>query len=99
MVDNKAISLNQIVAQVKGNIVSDMGGEKVMLSVEKGKYFNLGEVGGEIWNLIGEKIVVSELVITLLTKYNVDQSACEEHVISFLESLYKEDLIEVYTAK
>ena len=34
---------------MKGNIVSDMGGEKVMLSIENGKYYNLGEMGGEIW--------------------------------------------------
>ena len=29
-----------------------MGGEKVMLSVKNGKYYNLGEIGGEIWELI-----------------------------------------------
>ena len=46
--------------QVKGNIVSDMGGEKVMLSVNKGKYYNLGEIGGDIWELI-RKISVNQI--------------------------------------
>jgi hypothetical protein len=89
------ISLNNSVNQVKGNIVSDMGGEKVMLSVNKGKYYNLGEIGGDIWELTEEQIAVDQLVATLLSKYNVVQSECEEQVISFLELLLEEGLIEI----
>jgi len=33
---------------VEGNIVSNMDGEKVMLSIKNGKYYNLGEIGGFI---------------------------------------------------
>ena len=80
---------------MKGNIVSDMGGEKVMLSVNNGKYYNLGEIGGDIWELIEGKPSVNQLVATLMSNYNVEQSECEEQVISFLELLLKEGLIEV----
>jgi regulatory protein YycI of two-component signal transduction system YycFG len=95
MIKNKSISLNHFVVQVKGNIVSDMGGEKVMLCVSKGKYYNLGEIGGDIWNLIVEQIAVNQLVATLMSKYNVEHSECEENVISFLELLLDEDLIRI----
>ena len=47
------LSIHQCVGQVKGNIVSDMDGEKVMLSVDNGKYYNFGEIGGRIWELYG----------------------------------------------
>ena len=33
MIKNESISVHQSVRQVKGNIISDMGEEKVMLSV------------------------------------------------------------------
>ncbi|MEY2192774.1 lasso peptide biosynthesis PqqD family chaperone [Neobacillus sp. BF23-41] len=95
MIKNKGISLNKIVVQVKGNIVSDMGGEKVMLSVKNGKYYNLGEIGGEIWDLIEEKIPVNQLISLLKSKYNVVQTECEEQVISFLYHLVEEGLIEI----
>ena len=36
------MSLKSVVSQVEGQIVSDMGGEKVMLSIPNGKYYNLG---------------------------------------------------------
>ena len=95
MIKGVNISLTQTISQVKGNIVSDMGGEKVMLSVNKGKYYNLGEMGGEIWNLIEEKIDINQLVSVLMSKYDVEQSECEEQVIEFLEHLLKEELIEI----
>ena len=95
MIKNLNVSLTQTVSQVKGNIVSDMSGEKVMLSVDKGKYYNLGEIGGQIWDLIEEKIDINQLVVTLMSKYNVEQSECEEQVIAFLEHLLEEELIEV----
>ena len=46
MIKTKKISCNHLVVQSPGNIVSDMDGEKVMLSVHNGKYYNLGEIGG-----------------------------------------------------
>ena len=53
-------------SQQQGNIVSDMDGEKVMLSIQSGKYYNLGKLGGEIWELMKEPISIEALVATLL---------------------------------
>ncbi|MFP3123388.1 lasso peptide biosynthesis PqqD family chaperone [Ectobacillus funiculus] len=98
MIKKQGISLNKLITQGKGNIISDMGGEKVMLSVHNGKYYNLGEMGGAIWDLIEKPLLVTELVAVLMSKYEVEQSTCEEQVISFLELLLEEDLIEVREA-
>lgn len=89
----KLIMLNDIVEQCDGNIVSDMDGEKVMLSIQKGKYYNLGEMGGQIWERIKEPIIVSELIDHLLSEYNVKKDECERQVLSFLNLLLKEELI------
>ena len=95
MITNQGISLNDMVAQGKGNIVSDMGGEKVMLSINNGKYYNLGEIGGDIWDLIKEPIAVNKIVTILRSKYQVEQRDCEDQVISFINHLFVEGLIEV----
>ncbi len=94
MIESKAIRLNSLISQGKGNIVSDMDGEKVMLSIHKGKYYNLGDMGGVIWDRIHTPVQVTELIKTLVEEYDVSQSVCEEQVISFLELLLREDLIE-----
>lgn len=89
------IQLCSKVVQVKGNIVSDMAGEKVMLSVANGKYYNLGKIGGDIWELIQNPVGVSDLVDQLMQQYEVDRDLCEKQTLSFLSSLLEERLIEV----
>jgi hypothetical protein len=95
MITNKEITLASFVLQGEDNVVSDMDGEKVMLSVHNGKYYNLGEIGGRIWDLMGAPAAVHQIVSVLLTEYTVDRSECEQHVLSFLGQLAEEELIHI----
>lgn len=88
----KAVTAEKFV-QKEGNMVSDMDGEKVMLSVHNGKYYNLGEVGGLIWELLEGPKSIKELVDRLIEEYDVSREECESQVHSFLELLIKEELI------
>lgn len=83
-----------VISQKEGNIVSDMDGEKVMLSIENGKYYNLGEVGGEIWELIKEPIAVPDLISLLMNQFDVSYTDCEKQVLTFLNHLAENRLIE-----
>ncbi|WP_062109507.1 lasso peptide biosynthesis PqqD family chaperone [Bacillus niameyensis] len=95
MITKQNISLSDYVVQSEGNIVSDMGSEKVMLSIHNGKYYNLGEIGGGIWDLMKEPIQVEKMVSTLTSSYLVEKQECEEHVLSFLTHLLEEQLIQI----
>ncbi len=95
MITNEMISSNHWVVQGSGNIVSDMGEEKVMLSIHNGKYYNLGSIGGFIWESIHTPITVEQLIHQLMAEYDVEKSICEEHVFLFLEQLSKEGLISI----
>ena len=95
MMEVKQISLQDLVVQIPGNIVSDMGGEKVMISINNGKYYNLGEIGGSIWTLIEQSISVNDIVTALVADYEVEKEECEEQVLSFLNRLNEEELINI----
>ncbi|MEK5361878.1 lasso peptide biosynthesis PqqD family chaperone [Peribacillus castrilensis] len=95
MLDIQKISLHATIEQSKGNIASDMDGEKVLMSIKNSKYYNLGRMGGVIWDLIEKSISTSKLIETLMSQYAVEQRECEEHVYSFLELLHKEGLIQI----
>jgi hypothetical protein len=97
MIKSQTISLESIVGQVGGNIVSDMGGEKVMLSISNGKYYNLGEIGGVIWEAIEQPLSFGELIDNLLNEYQVDRETCEQQVLTFLEMLLKEDIVMIHS--
>lgn len=95
MLNMRNLSLNDMIAQSEENVVSDMDGSKVMLSIKNGKYYNLGEIGGVIWDLIETPITIDKLISTLIDNYEVERNECEEQVISFLDLLMKEHLILV----
>lgn len=90
------LSVESMINRNLGFFASDMDGEKVLLNVETGKYYNLGEIGGQIWDLIESKWAVNNLIETLTTEFAIEQDQCEVQVLEFLESLYKEGLIEIH---
>ena len=92
---SKTVVSTKWISQKEGNIVSDMDGERVMLSIENGKYYNLGDLGGEIWDLIEKPISMQQLIERLLEQYEVEKSVCEAQVQQFLTQLNHENLIEI----
>lgn len=90
-----SLSLQDRVVQAKGNLVSDMNGEKVMMSISSGKYYNLGQIGGRIWELIEVQISVEQLVASLVAEYDIETALCEAQTKSFLEQMIQEGLIEI----
>lgn len=92
------ITVHDLVVQSQGFLVSDMNGEKIMLSIENGKYYNLGELGGRVWELIASPISVPDMVQQLITEYEIERGACEQQVRAFLQKLAAEGLIQIRRA-
>jgi hypothetical protein len=81
------------VTQASGNVVSQMGSEKVMFNTERGKYYNLGETGGIIWDLMAEPVQVKDIVAHLQAAYDVSEAECTYGVEEFLKRMREEELI------
>ncbi|MCA0172250.1 lasso peptide biosynthesis PqqD family chaperone [Bacillus sp. RAR_GA_16] len=93
MLKEKQLLSHVRVVQMEGHIVSNMNNEKVMLSVTNGKYYNLGEIGGVIWDMIEKPISIEKVINSLFNMYEVNYQECEEQVILFLSSLQREGLL------
>ncbi|MGG4340588.1 lasso peptide biosynthesis PqqD family chaperone [Paenibacillus lautus] len=89
------ITTDALVVQSEGFLVSDMDGEKVMLSIENGKYYNLGRIGGRIWELISSPVTISNMVDQLVLEYEIEPELCEQQVRLFLKQLATEGLVRV----
>ena len=90
---------NIIVAQTKELVSSDLDGETVLLSIESGKYYNMDPIGSRIWELIKDPMSVSQLIDILLDEFNVDRKQCEQEVLTFLNRLTGDNLIQVLEDK
>ncbi|MCH1640131.1 lasso peptide biosynthesis PqqD family chaperone [Paenibacillus timonensis] len=95
---NDLMAKGNTIFQRSGYLVSDMDGDKVMMGIDTGKYYNLGKVGGRIWELVSTPVTVTQLVDALASEYDIDRELCEEQVISFLTRLSQENLIHIEEA-
>ncbi len=87
MTTTSRVGLNSIIAQVKGNLVSEMEGNKVMLNIEQGRYYNFGGIGGEIWDLIESPISIESIIKQLVEIYEVDFETCKMELCHFISQL------------
>lgn len=74
-------------------MAADMDGSTVMMDIQTGKYYNLGAVGGVIWELLEQPITVEALIGKLMKKYNVPAEQCEKDTMQFLQQLMSSGLV------
>lgn len=79
-----------------GQSSSVLGTETIVLHYEQGNYYELNEIGGFIWSLLqtNQAISVREIKDHILSEFAVEESICQAELLSFLESLYYEKLIQ-----
>ena len=90
-----SISLQSTVSVVKDQVSCDLAGEAVILSLKNGVYYSLNTVGVRIWNLIREPTPVYEIRDSIMNDFDVDSKRCEEELLTILQDLANEGLIEV----
>ena len=82
-----------ILSRREGLMTADMNGSAVMMDIMTGKYYNLGEVGGRIWELLEEPMTVTALVEKLTAEYDVTAEACRSDIEPFLNKLLSQNLL------
>ena len=93
MSDKKNLDINSVVVQAQGLVTADMDGEKVMMVIEKGKYFGLDAIGTCIWELIQSPSTVKDLTDKLLEEFEIDRDTCQADVLEFLQKMHREGLV------
>ena len=89
------ISLKTIVVASKENVSCSLGDEAAILHMRSGVYYGLDPVGARIWKLLEHPKSVEDLRTTILDEYDVESAKCESDLLSLLEKLRTEGLIEI----
>ena len=82
-----------VLSRRMGLMTADMNGSAVMMDIMSGKYYNLGEVGGRIWELLEEPMTVTALVQKLTAEYDVSAQQCRADIEPFLNTLLDRGLL------
>lgn len=92
---NPNISDQTVVVAAKDQVSCDLAGEAAILNIKSGVYYGLDPVGARIWNLVQEPRAVADIHNTLTSEYDVEPERCARDLVSLLETLLAEGLIEV----
>jgi coenzyme PQQ synthesis protein D (PqqD) len=89
------ISDRSVVVAAKDQVSCDLAGEAAILNIKNGVYYGLNPVGARIWNLMQEPRQVAEIQNEITSEYEVEPERCARDLVSLLEKLLAEGLIEV----
>ena len=73
---------------------SSIDDEVVMMSSERGMYYNLNPIGSRIWELLDTPQTQESLCAQLMDEYDVDEATCQQETAEFLKSLAERGLIQ-----
>ena len=82
-----------VLKRKSGLMTANMNGSAVMMDIATGKYYNLGETGGRIWDLLEQPATLADLIRTLTSEYEVSAEQCKADVLSFLQQLADRGLL------
>jgi hypothetical protein len=89
------LTLNSRVVRSKDFITSTVDNDLVMMSLEKGIYYGLDEIGSHVWAHIAEPITIHDLCQKMTSQFEVGADQCQTDVLAFLHELQKENMIHV----
>ena len=76
-------------------LVSEVGGEAVLLDLQSEQYFGLDEVGTDMWQALAQTDSIQAAYEKLLAKYDVDAEQLRQDLATLLEKLISDGLVEI----
>lgn len=80
-------------------MVSELGGESVLLNLGIERYFGLDDVGTAFWTALCSQPTINAAVGQLLEEFQADEATVRTDVSSFLDSLVAYGLVEIVASE
>ena len=91
----RALNLDSIVARSEELVTSNLDGEVVMMSIDRGKYYGLDPIASQIWELLETPCSIRALCDQLLPRYEVGREQGEKDVLAFCQQAREQNIIRV----
>lgn len=85
--------LNQFKVNSSDVVSETIDGETVVVSLTKGTYYSLDQVGAAVWSLIEAEVTVETIVSEVLSKFDGDTSEMTRETENLIAQLQAEQLI------
>jgi hypothetical protein len=71
----------------------NLDGEAVLVSLESSTYFGLDLVGTRVWELIGERRCLADVLAGLLDEYDVEEERARRDLLGLVDELMVKRLV------
>jgi Coenzyme PQQ synthesis protein D (PqqD) len=89
------LSLQTTVIVSSQQVSCPLGDEAAILNMKNSVYYGVNPVGATVWNLLKQPKTVAEIRNAILEEYEVEEKRCEQDLLTLLEEMRSEGLIEV----
>ncbi len=87
------LNKNTLLARNPDLIGADMDGEMVMMSIDKGAYYGINNMGSWIWNLLENEMTVLAIIDSVCDAYEVEAKQAHKDIMEFLSNLLEHGLV------
>jgi hypothetical protein len=74
-------------------IATDMDGDTVMMSIERGEYYGVSGVGTRIWELLETPKTLAEIITSICAEFEVDEATCQADAEKFIRDMMDNGMI------
>lgn len=91
----RAVADTTVISRSPSVMAAEVDGEIVMMSIEKGSYFGLDDIGSDIWKRIEQPCSFATLVDALAADYDADRNTIVSDVTVLLGQMAEQDVVRL----
>ena len=91
---SSTLAADTVVRRAAAPVETTIGSEIVLMSLDSGQCFGLGETGSDVWRLLAQPITLAEIGRTLRESYQAPAGVLESDVAELVGQLHALHLIE-----
>jgi len=89
------VQLDTILGRDESILESDIGDEKVMMSIALGRFWGTNAMGRQVYDLCDGKRRLEQLCELLMDQFDVDAETCQREVLAFAQRAVERGLLVV----
>jgi hypothetical protein len=89
-----SLTLDTRIVRLPDLIASEMDGDLVMMSIERGEYYGISGVGTRIWELVEQPASLAQIASTIHAEFDIDAPSCERDVLQFVGEMLTRGVVK-----
>jgi hypothetical protein len=91
----RQIGATTLISRSPSVLTAEVDGEIVMMSIERGRYFGLDDIGSDIWKRIEPPCSFASLIDALAADYEADRATIAADVQTLLGRMVEQDVVRL----